>query len=287
MKLPSARLSASLPLLLLLSSSASVAVFAQDSGVIPTNKVLVVAREYTKPGRHHSPHEKTEAGFVSASAASKVASHYYAVTSLSGPQRALFFYSYPSFAAWEAENKAIGADTTLTTALDAANTADGDLLSSTDASVWLLRDDMSLNPGFRVGARYQEISQFRVKPGHDKDWEDLLKLVIDGYKKGIPEAHWGAYQEAYGTPGDGFIFITTIKVGELTLTRWRIRLRESVSKRPWDRRRHGKKFDEALEPFASNPNRPNLFEDRPQDELPARTFSSKPRAGLLEAKTIV
>ena len=112
----------------------------------------------TKPGRDHSPHEKTEAAFVSASAASKVASHYYAVTSLSGPQRALFFYSYPSFAAWEAENKAIGADTTLTTALDAANMADGDLLSSTDASVWLLRDDMSINPGFRVGARYEEIS---------------------------------------------------------------------------------------------------------------------------------
>ena len=213
MKLTYARLSASLPLLLLLSSSASVPVFAQDSGIIPTNKVLVVAREYTKPGRDHSPHEKTEASFVSASAASKVASHYYAVTSLSGPQRALFFYSYPTFAAWEAENKAIGADTALTTALDAANMADGDLLSSTDQSVWVLRDDMSLNPGFRVGARYEEISQFRVKPGHDKDWEDLMKLVIAGYKKGIPEAHWGAYQEAYGSPGKGFIFITTIKSG--------------------------------------------------------------------------
>ena len=213
MKLPFARLSAPLPLLLLLSSSASVAVFAQDASIIPTNKILVVAREYTKPGRDHSAHEKTEAAFVSASAASKVASHYYAVASLSGPQRALFFYSYPSFAAWEAENKAIGGDATLTTALDAANVADGDLLSSTDESVWVLRDDMSLNPGFRVGARYEDITQFRVKPGHDKGWEDLMKLVIAGYKKGIPEAHWGAYQEAYGTPGDGFIFITTIKSG--------------------------------------------------------------------------
>jgi hypothetical protein len=213
MKLPSARLSASLPLLLLLSSGASVAVFAQDSGIIPTNKVLVVAREYTKPGRDHSPHEKTEAAFVSASAASKVAAHYYALTSLSGPQRALFFYSYPSFAAWDAENKAIGADTTLTTALDAANTADGDLLSSTDESVWLLRDDLSLNPGFRVGARLEEISSFQVKPGHSKDWEDLVKLVIAGYKKGVPEAHWGMYQEAYGSPGNGFVVIVTIKSG--------------------------------------------------------------------------
>lgn len=214
MKLTSTRLSAPLPLLLLLSSSASYAVFAQDAGIVPnSNKILVVAREFTKPGRDHSAHEKTEAGFVSASAASKVASHYYAATSLSGAQRALFFYSYPSFAAWEAENKAIGEDTTLSTSLDTANMADGDLLSSTDESVWIAREDLSLNPGFRIGARLEEITSFQVKPGHEKDWDDLVKLVIAGYKKGVPEAHWGMYEEAYGSPGNGFVAIVTIKSG--------------------------------------------------------------------------
>ena len=269
MKLPFARLSASLPLLLLLSSSASVAVFAQDNatGIIPSNKVLVVAREYTKPGRDHSPHEKTEAAFVSASAASKVASHYYAATSLSGPQRALFFYSYPSFAAWEAENKAIGADTTLTTALDAANMADGDLLSSTDQSVWLRSDDMSLNPGFRVGARYEEISQFRIKPGHHKDWEDLMKMVIAGYKKGIPEAHWGAYQEAYGSPGEGFIFITTIKSGSdidsmfASGPRFEAAMGED-----------GMKKLEALEAVCVESEQSNLFEIDPKMSYPTDAF---------------
>jgi hypothetical protein len=211
MKLPFQRQSAALPLLLFSLSSAPFAVSAQDNGIIPSNKVLVVAREFTKPGKDHGPHEKTEAAFVSASAASKAASHYYAMTSLSGPQRALFFYSYPSFAAWEAENKGIDEDAALGAALDSANIADGDLLSSTDESVWLMRDDMSLNPGYRVGARYEEISSFHIKPGHRKDWEDLVKLVIAGYKKGVPEAHWGAYEEAYGSPGDGFIVITTIK----------------------------------------------------------------------------
>ncbi len=269
MKLPFARLSASLPLLLLLSSSASVAVFAQDNatGIIPSNKVLVVAREYTKPGRDHSPHEKTEAAFVSASAASKVASHYYAATSLSGPQRALFFYSYPSFAAWEAENKAIGADTTLTTALDAANMADGDLLSSTDQSVWLRSDDMSLNPGFRVGARYEEISQFRIKPGHHKDWDDLMKMVIAGYKKGIPEAHWGAYQEAYGSPGEGFIFITTIKSGSdidsmfASGPRFEAAMGED-----------GMKKLEALEAVCVESEQSNLFEIDPKMSYPTDAF---------------
>ncbi len=209
MKLPFARPSAALPLLLCVVSSAPITLLAQD--VLPNSKVLVVAREFTKPGRDHGAHEKTEAGFVSASAASKVSSRYFAATSLSGPQRALFFYAYPSFAAWEAENKAIGQDTTLTTALDAANLADGDLLSSSDQSVWVFRDDMSLNPGFRVGARLEEITSFMVKPGHDKDWEDLVKLVKDAYQKGVPDAHWGMWQEAYGSPGDGYIVIVTMK----------------------------------------------------------------------------
>jgi hypothetical protein len=200
MKLILPRPSASLPLLLALLSGAPLALLAQDSanGIIPSNKVLVVAREFTKPGKDHTSHQKTEAAYVSASAASKMASHYYAATSLSGPQRALFFYSYPSFAAWEAENKGIDQDAAL---------------SSSDASVWLRRDDISLNPGFRIGARYEEITQIRVKPGHHKDWDDLTKLILAAYKKGVPEAHWGAYEEAYGTPGDGFIFITTVKSG--------------------------------------------------------------------------
>ncbi len=209
MKLPLARLSASLPLLLCLVSSAPLTLLAQD--VLPNSKVLVIAREYTKPGRDHSAHEKTEAGFVNASAASKVSSRYFAATSLSGPQRALFFYAYPSFAAWEAENKAIGQDTSLTSALDAANQADGDLLSSTDESIWMFRDDMSLNPGFRVGSRIEEITSFRVKPGHDQDWEELVKLVKAAYQKGVPGAHWGMWQEAYGAPGDGYIVIITMR----------------------------------------------------------------------------
>jgi hypothetical protein len=213
MKLPFARSSASLPVLLLSLSSASVTVFAQDNGIIATNKVLVIAREFTKPGKDHSSHERTESDFVNASAASKAAPHYYAATSLSGPPRALFFFSYPSFEAWEAENKGIEQDAKLSAALDTANMADGDLLSSTDESVWIRRDDMSLNAGFRVGARLEEITQFHIKPGHHKEWDDLVQMVIAGYKKGVPEMHWGAYEEAYGTPGDGFIFITTLKSG--------------------------------------------------------------------------
>jgi hypothetical protein len=179
---------------------------------LPSPKFLVVDREFVKPGKEGSAHQATEGAFIRAMAASKIASsHYYAAVSLSGPSRALFMYSYPSLAAVEAEHKAIGSDPVLSAALDRAAETDGDLLSSFDSSIWAQRPDLSLNQGFRVGSHYEEISQFIVRPGHHKEWEELVKMVIDGYKKGVPEAHWGMYEEVYGSPGSGFLVISTVK----------------------------------------------------------------------------
>jgi hypothetical protein len=145
-------------------------------------------------------------------AASKTPSpHYYAAVSLSGPSRVLFMSFYSSFAAIEEEHKRMASDVTLSAALDRANVADGDLLTESDSSMWVRRDDLSLNPGFRAGSHLIEISLFHVRPGHYKEWEELAKLVIDGYKKGVPDAHWGAYEEAYGVPGSGFLIITSMK----------------------------------------------------------------------------
>jgi hypothetical protein len=204
--------SAAFPLLLFgFVSGVTLTASAQDKTVIASQKVLTITREFTKPGKDGSPHEKTEGAFVHAMAQYKSTDHYYAVTSLSGPSRALFLSSYASFAALEAARMSVESNAPLSAALDSANTADGDLLSATESSVWVQREDLSLNPGFRVGARLEEITQFRIKPGHFKEWEDLVKLVLDGYKKGVPDAHWGAYEEAYGSPGGGFLIIVTMK----------------------------------------------------------------------------
>lgn len=212
MKLSFRHQSATFPLLLMMTGIAPLAASAQQNGVIPsTNKVLVVVREFTKPGKDGAPHQKTEGAFIQALQSGNGAPRYYAVTSISGQSRALFLSSYPNFAAWEAERKSVDRNASLSAALDRANEADGDLLSETDSSVWMRNDDLSLNPGFRVGSRLLEISVFEIKPGHRKEWEDLVKLVMDGYKKGIPDAHWGMYEEAYGSPGNRYVFLTSLK----------------------------------------------------------------------------
>jgi hypothetical protein len=211
MKLPFHRRSVTFTLLLLASSSAPLALVGQDAGVLPSGKILYIAREFTKPGKDGTPHQMTEGAFVRAAAASKAGPHYLAAVAISGPSRALFMYSYDSFEAMETQHKAEMSDAAFRSAVDRANVEDGDLLSAADSSIWIKRDDLSLNPGFRLGAHLEEVTQFHVRPGHGKEWDELVKMVIEGYKKGVPSAHWGTYQEAYGSPGGRYLVLQTVK----------------------------------------------------------------------------
>jgi hypothetical protein len=200
-----------LPLLLCTLAAAPLALRAQDDGINGPPKVLFIQREFLKPGKGGMLHEKTEGAYIAAMKAHKGPVRYFALNSISGPYRALFFSGYSSFAALEAENKAVDKDAALSAALDHANVADGDLLADADASLWTRNDEMSHNTGDLVGKRYMELELFRIKPGHEKEWEDAVKLVKDGYKKGLPEATWVMYQQAYGVPGNEYLVITTLK----------------------------------------------------------------------------
>jgi hypothetical protein len=174
-------------------------------------KVLVVNREVLKPGKGGSPHERTESAFVRAMAAAKEPTHYLGMDSLSGPSRSLFFTGYGSFADWEKDALATQKNATLAAALDRAEVSDGDLLQSYETSVFVLRDDLSLNLGTDLAHdRYFEIGVFHVKPGHDDDWSAIMKLVKDAYAK-LPDIQWAMYQRAYGGSSGYYIYITPMK----------------------------------------------------------------------------
>ncbi len=198
--------------LFLLPIGISVIAAAQDKpmGHMPP-KVLTVTREFTKPGKSGTQHEKTESGFVQAMMQAKWPTHYLAVESLSGKSRALFFTGYDSFEAWEKDTLATQKNTTLSSALDRAWAADGDLLSETDGAVLAFNDEYSLRPEVDIAhMRYFEISAFQVKQGHDKDWDEIVKLVTEAYKK-IPDAHWATYLAVYGFPDTTYIIFNPMK----------------------------------------------------------------------------
>lgn len=184
---------------------------AQEQSEMAPPKVLSVLREFTKPGRNGTPHEKTEAAFVQAMARAKAPTHYLALESISGKARALFLTGYDSFDAWETDVKATEKNAVLATALDRANLADGDLLDSTDAAAMMFRPDLSLRPNADLPhIRYFEISVYRVREGHDKDFEELVKM----YQKGcdnMPGCHWAMYQGVYGTDDGTYVVFNPLK----------------------------------------------------------------------------
>jgi hypothetical protein len=175
-------------------------------------KVLVLYREYLKPGRAGMSHEKTESAFVQAVTKAKSATRYFGVDSLSGRPRSLFLFGYDSFDAWEKDNMANMKDAALSAALDRAGVADGDLLSDMDSTVLTFNEEQSLRAKFDIAhARYFEISLFQVRPGHGKEWDEIVKLVLAAYEK-IPDAHWATYEVAYGQfPNRTYVIFSPMK----------------------------------------------------------------------------
>lgn len=206
------------PALLALFSVATSAIAAgQDNagqgngaGMMPP-KVLNITREYTKPGKSGAWHAKAESAFVEAMARAKWPTHYLAAESLSGKPRALFFTGYDSFEAWEKDALATQKNSTLSAALEQAYAADGELLMETDSALLAFREEYSLRPQVDIGrTRYFEISLYQVRPGHDKDWEEIVGLVKAAYEK-IPDAHWAVYASIYGLPGTSYVIFNPIR----------------------------------------------------------------------------
>ncbi len=176
-------------------------------------KVLVIQREFLKPGRAGSQHQKTESAFVQAFTQAKSQSHYLAMDSLSGKSRTLFFLGYDAFANWENDLLALQKDATLAAAVDSAQQADGKLLSSYETSVFVFRNDLSFRAPVDIPSmRYMDITIFNVRPGHAQEFEAFCKMYSDASRKAMPKAHWAAYEDMYGVKSGGkYIMIMPLR----------------------------------------------------------------------------
>jgi hypothetical protein len=186
----------------LLVVSAAIA-NAQDAGPPAPPNVLVIQREYLKPGKAGAIHAKSEGNFIKASTDAKWPTHYIAMDSLSGPTRALFMFAYDSFEAYGKDQEAQNANATYAAAIDAASLADGELLARYDSQAFVYHPEMSLHAAVDVPhQRYWEFTSFHIKPGHEKEWNELVKMYVDGYSK-FPDAHWALFESKWGENNGG------------------------------------------------------------------------------------
>jgi hypothetical protein len=175
-------------------------------------KVLQITREFIKPGKSGMVHDRSESNFVQAMARAKWPTHYIALSSLSGKSRALYMTSYGSFEAWEKDNAAVAKNSTLAGELDRAEMTDGELLDSVDQAVGYYDEELSYRPKADLSqARFMEISVYNVRPGHGREWRDLVKMVREGYEKAGTSAHWATFEVVYGRDGGTYIVLSSSK----------------------------------------------------------------------------
>ncbi len=195
-----------------ISCSCIAAAQEKSMGSSSIPRVLTITREFVKSGKSGMVHDKAESAFIQALSRAKSPTHYIGMTSMSGKVRALFLTQFESFEAWEKDNQAVEKNAALSAALDHAIMADGDLLDSVDQAAFVFSEEMSLRPRPDLSPfRYMDISVYHVRPGHTKDWNDLVKMVKNAYEKAVPDAHWGVFAQHYGGEGGTYLVLTAHK----------------------------------------------------------------------------
>jgi hypothetical protein len=179
---------------------------AQDQ-TSPIPKVLLMDREMVKFGKDMA-HAKNEAAFAKAFAGAKSPGRYLAVTTMSGPSEAWFLIGFDSYAEWAKsdlydEQHKVGELVAPLMEKDTEYVADGNQVVATYNEKW------SYRPGMNIAEmRYFEVETIRLRPGHDQDWEDLVKLYKATAEKANMDEHDIFFEARYGAP-NGTLYIFT------------------------------------------------------------------------------
>ncbi len=184
----------------------------ESSSAASDTRVLQIQREFVKPGKQGAMHDKTESAFVSAMTRAKWPTHYTGFCSMSGKARCIYLTWYDSFAAWEADNKAVSKNATLSAELERAGVADGELLDGMNQVVYTYDKDLSYHSRPPNGEiRYLEPAVHHLPPAPTADRHQLLKMVKDGHAKAGTGAHWGMYDISYGAEDGTYLIHTADK----------------------------------------------------------------------------
>jgi hypothetical protein len=185
----------------------AAAVRAQEEGTAPPPKVLLVIREMVKFGKGPA-HTRNEEAYVRAITESKSPARYLAATTMSGPDEALFFVGFDSYAEWGQTNK-FESQPKVRAALGAVMEKDGDYVSDGRQAVATFNEKWSWKPNMNITEmRYFELETIRMRPGHDKEWEELIALYQGAATKMNLDEHDIFYDVHYGAP-DGTVLIFT------------------------------------------------------------------------------
>jgi hypothetical protein len=195
-------------LLVVAAMASANAALAQS---LPTSQpnYLQIYREEVKVGRA-AEHEKVEAGWPAAYEKAKSPYTYIALTSMTGPGEAWFISPFESHAAM-ADSMTREDEPSLAASLGRLQRADAEVINGF-RSIWARgRKDLSYGAYPETAKqRFYEITIFRVRPGHEQDFETAAKAYGAAAKRGAPDTSYRVYEVMAGLPSPTYLVFSSV-----------------------------------------------------------------------------
>jgi len=181
---------------------------AQASG---PPKVLSIFREDIKAGRG-AAHEKVEAGYVRASQKAKWPVYYIAMSSVYGGSDALFMTAYDSFAALQKDRESAEKNAPFTADNERMDALDAEFRTGQRSMICVLNEELSYGGPLDISQmRFFSVNTVRVRPGHDREYRDSRKMLLDALKKANSDSHSSVYSVSAGMPNGTYLVLTPRK----------------------------------------------------------------------------
>jgi hypothetical protein len=174
-------------------------------------KVLSMFREDVKAGRG-AAHENVETGYVRAMQKAKWPVYYLAMTPVFGGTDAWFVTAYDSFASLQKDRDNSGKNAQLTADTERMDVLDAEFRTNQRAIVCVLNEELTYGSAIDISQmRFFSINTVRVRPGHDQEYREARKILVDAFKKANADVHTSFYSVSAGMPGGTYLVFTPRK----------------------------------------------------------------------------
>jgi hypothetical protein len=187
----------------------AVSAFAQGSLPASQPNYLTIVREEVKLGRA-AEHERIEAGWPAAFEKAKSPDYYLAYVSTTGRNEAWYIIPFDSHKAMGDSMKRESDDAVLSAELKRLQRADADVLNNVTTIQAMARKDLSMGAFPNIAkTRFVEITIFRVRPGHERGFEEAAKAYGSAARRSAPDASYRVYQVMAGIPGPTYLVFSS------------------------------------------------------------------------------
>lgn len=193
--------------------------FAQTPEQMAPPPVLLIVREDIKASKMPA-HNQHSASFVQIFTKLQTSSHRIAMVPVAGSENEVMYITAAgSFAEIEkmqqdTDKKMSSASGAIKTELDRLAKEAPDLHSAMRDMLAVYRPELSFSAGVNIAQmRYFSITTVRIRPGHDAEYADYIRGVINvaREKAKLDDFHLACFQVISGAPGGTYMFFRAMK----------------------------------------------------------------------------